>query len=53
MFTTKIEIESADREGCLTAIREVVRHLEEGYTSGFDENEDGESFNWSSNLDPS
>jgi hypothetical protein len=53
MFTTTIEINSGDRESCLIALGEVRRQIKEGYTSGFDRSEEGDSFSWSSNLEPS
>jgi hypothetical protein len=45
-----VNVKVLDSDGAIFALQEIVRQIQDGYTSGFNSNEEGESFSWDSDL---
>jgi hypothetical protein len=50
MKSITITINCLGRFGAVTALDQVRRQIEDGFTSGLDSNEEGEGYEWSSDL---
>jgi hypothetical protein len=45
-----VNVKVLDSDGAIFALQEIVRQIQDGYTSGFNSNKEGESFSWDSDL---
>jgi hypothetical protein len=50
MRTISVKITALNSDGAIFALQEIVKQIQDGYTSGFNSNEEGESFSWDSDL---
>jgi hypothetical protein len=50
MKKVTVKITSLNSDGAIFALQEVIKQLQDGYTSGFNSNESGEGFDWVSDL---
>jgi hypothetical protein len=50
MRTITVKINALDSDGAISALEEVVKQLQDGYTSGLNSSEEGEGFSWYSDL---
>jgi hypothetical protein len=50
MRAISVKITALNSDGAIFALQEVVKQIQDGYTSGFNSNEEGESFSWDSDL---
>jgi len=50
MRTITVKINALNSDGAIFALEEVIKQIQDGYTSGFNSNEEGEGFDWNSDL---
>lgn len=50
MRTITVRINALNSDGAIFALEEVIKQIQDGYTSGLNASEEGEGFSWDSDL---